>query len=231
MFPNSYVFIVTYGRSGSTLLQNVINALPGYEIRGENAHALFYLFQSWRQISNSGPMNGLRQHNTATASSHPWFGGELVDPDVFGKSLAETFIKTVLQPSEGVSVSGFKEVRYNENLPLLTPYLNFIHRYFPNAKFVFNTRNLDSVAKSGWWQQQPRAQVIRKLSNTEKAFDKYLTAFPDRGLKMHYDDYVADPCSFDRLFDFLNNRLSQEDLDQILGNKLTHAQIPKEKRR
>src|SRR5688572_1085508 len=31
-----HLFIVTYGRSGSTLLQGVLNSIPGYLIRGEN---------------------------------------------------------------------------------------------------------------------------------------------------------------------------------------------------
>ena len=34
----SYVFICTYGRSGSTLLQGVLNSIPGYLIRG---HGLY----------------------------------------------------------------------------------------------------------------------------------------------------------------------------------------------
>jgi hypothetical protein len=38
-----YVFIVTYGRSGSTLLQGVLNSIPGYLVRGENRQALRHL--------------------------------------------------------------------------------------------------------------------------------------------------------------------------------------------
>ncbi len=39
-----YLFIVTYGRSGSTLLQGILNSIPGYLIRGENRAALFHLY-------------------------------------------------------------------------------------------------------------------------------------------------------------------------------------------
>ena len=38
-----YVFVMTYGRSGSTLVQGLLNAIPGYLIRGENAAALNHL--------------------------------------------------------------------------------------------------------------------------------------------------------------------------------------------
>jgi len=32
-----YVFVVTYGRSGSTLMQGLLNALPGVLVRGESS--------------------------------------------------------------------------------------------------------------------------------------------------------------------------------------------------
>ena len=33
---DGFVFVVTYGRSGSTLLQTVLQSIDGYFIRGEN---------------------------------------------------------------------------------------------------------------------------------------------------------------------------------------------------
>ena len=38
-----YVFVMTYGRSGSTLLMGLLNTIPGYLIRGENDDALRFL--------------------------------------------------------------------------------------------------------------------------------------------------------------------------------------------
>lgn len=43
MPKEGYVFIITYGRSGSTLTQNLLNSLPGYCIRGENSNLLYFL--------------------------------------------------------------------------------------------------------------------------------------------------------------------------------------------
>ena len=50
--------MVTYGRSGSTLLMGLLNTLPGYLIRGENRDALHHLFlfdQTMRTESGRGP--------------------------------------------------------------------------------------------------------------------------------------------------------------------------------
>src|SRR3954464_1127587 len=46
-----FVFVVTYGRSGSTLVQGLLNALPGTLVRGENNFYILPLFQAWSLAS------------------------------------------------------------------------------------------------------------------------------------------------------------------------------------
>ena len=48
MTARDYVFVMTYGRSGSTLLMGLLNTIPGYLIRGENDDALRFLFDFHR---------------------------------------------------------------------------------------------------------------------------------------------------------------------------------------
>ena len=43
-----YLFVLTYGRSGSTLLQGILNSIPGYLVRGENRQILFHLHEFHR---------------------------------------------------------------------------------------------------------------------------------------------------------------------------------------
>ena len=47
----SYIFIVTYAKSGSTLLQSLINAAPGVDIKGENTNALYHLYKSYASLA------------------------------------------------------------------------------------------------------------------------------------------------------------------------------------
>ena len=49
------VFVVTYGRSGSTVLQNMLNALPGHILRGENANLLAPLVRAWQDLRQFYP--------------------------------------------------------------------------------------------------------------------------------------------------------------------------------
>ena len=46
------VLIVTYGRSGSTLLQGILNSIEGCLIRGENDNFCFALYQAHQSIKN-----------------------------------------------------------------------------------------------------------------------------------------------------------------------------------
>ena len=46
--PVDHVFVMTYGRSGSTLLMGLLNSIPGYLIRGENRHAMRHLYDFHR---------------------------------------------------------------------------------------------------------------------------------------------------------------------------------------
>jgi hypothetical protein len=44
----TYVFVVTYGRSGSTLTQGLLNTLPRTLVRGENNLYLLFMFRAER---------------------------------------------------------------------------------------------------------------------------------------------------------------------------------------
>lgn len=221
--PERFVFIVTYGRSGSTLLQNLLNAIPGYQIRGENNNALFFMMQAWHSINSSGPLVGMRKAGTTSDPTHPWYGGEDIDPDRLGQTLANGFVETVLNPDPGVRVSGFKEIRFHSNPKAFVQYLNFIHTYFPHARFIFNTRDHASVAKSGWWASRPTRTVFEILTAAEKLYQGYLDQYPDRGLLMHYDDYVAEAAALRPMYDFLGEVYDAETVEKVMSHKLTHA--------
>jgi len=222
---DGYVFIVTYGRSGSTLLQNLLNCIDGYRIRGENENALFHLMQAWHAVRNSEPMRGMRQAGKPSLRDDPWYGAERVDPDRLGLGLADLFVREVLQPEPDDRVSGFKEIRFHTHPKLFRSYLDFIHAVFPDTRFVFNTRNHDAVAKSGWWAQMPPEQVKAQLTSAEALFGDYLAAYPGRGILLHYDDYVDQPAAFEALFDFLGEPFELDQVAGVLEKRLDHPGI------
>lgn len=222
---DGYVFIVTYGRSGSTLLQNLLNAIPGYCIRGENNNTLLHLSRAWDAVASSEEMRGERTRGAGTGRDHPWFGAELVDPEVLGRDLADSFVRDVLQPPPDTRVSGFKEIRFHLAGAYVETYLDFIKRFFPKARFVFNTRDHAAVARSGWWASMDPAVVKRELEAAEKMFARMRARLDDKALALHYDDYVGAPQALRPLFDFLGEPFDAGRVRELTERRLTHTGV------
>lgn len=47
----AFVFLVTYGRAGSTLTQKYLNSLPDVCVRGENGNLLYHLFRAFHVVA------------------------------------------------------------------------------------------------------------------------------------------------------------------------------------
>lgn len=144
-----YVFVVTYGRSGSTLLQAILNGIDGYKINGENYNALLHLFRSCRSIDDAYEKWG------QTTPVRGWSGADQLEVEAYKADLLAAFIKRVLRPEAGTRVAGFKEIRYGESSEAeFFALIKFIEAGFPNAKILFNKRNAGDVSQSSWWKNQ-----------------------------------------------------------------------------
>lgn len=220
-----YVFVVTYGRSGSTLLQHVLNRMPAYCIRGENANVLPYFAQAGALVQKSEPMGGIRWTGEITGPGHPWYGAERIDPLHFRRAMADLFVRDILTPPVGSRVLGFKEIRYHTvGGDKLLPF-HYMREIFPDARFIINTRSHTATAQSGWWKSIPFETVQRELAEAEAFFERIASTFPRVTLKLHYDDYVARPEEFKRLFDFLGEPYDWSIVERSLGERLTHTGV------
>ncbi|MBI2246181.1 MAG: sulfotransferase [Nocardioides sp.] len=197
-----YLFVVTYGRSGSTLLMGVLNTLPGYLIRGENRDALHHLFlfdKTMRTESGRGPRKKLRQ------PTHPFFGIAGYPPERAVRQLRRLATDTVLRPKEDTRVTGFKEIRwYHADLE---EYVAWLREVFPGARFLVNTRNHADVLKSKWWAEGEDKSA--HLADIERRILALADSLGDAAYRVHYDDYVADPAALRGLFAWLG-----EDFDE-----------------
>lgn len=221
------VFIITYGRSGSTLLQNMLNALPGYCLRGENANLLAPLVRAWHGLRHSDQAASMRARGTPSGPHQPWFGYEAIEADSFGQEIAGTFLRTVLRPEPDTRVLGFKEIRWHEDPALFQPMLEFLARYMPQAHFIFNTRNHGEVRNSGWWRSMKRAAVLEQLETAEALYRRWQSAHPQCSLAMHYDEYARDPAAWRPLFAFLDEPYDRVLVESVLERKLLHMKWQK----
>ena len=205
----SYLFVVTYGRSGSTLLQGILSSTPGVVIRGENGGVLEQLFLFHDTVRGHRE----RLHRAETLPpSHPWWG---IDGYVDATALREIrtlLLETVLRPGRDTRVVGFKEIDWmNDRLP---EQLAFVRAVFPGARFVLNTRDLAHVATSKWWARNPNA--LAELQAMEQQYVEALDAFRDDVYRVHYDEWVADPGALRGLFEWMGEEFDESRVRAVM---------------
>ncbi len=205
-----HVFVMTYGRSGSTLLMGILNSIPGYLIRGENRHAMRHLYEFHR----SGLVERARVDPArAGQSTHPWFGIESFDEEASLRGIRELATATLLRPEPDTRVTGYKEIRwYDEDLP---DYLDFLQQVFPGCRFVLNTRHLPDVAASNYWTHKD--DPLGRLHVIEARMLAAAEGLGDAVHRVHYDDYVADPAVLRALFDWLGEPWDEAQVRSILA--------------
>jgi hypothetical protein len=215
-----YLFVVTYGRSGSTLLQGVLNAIPGYLIRGENRQVMRQLYTFHRKAD----AERMRQHDNQRKAGRPigsstpvqaFYGMDAFPSDVSLELIRELATVTLLRPEEDTRVAGFKEIRWA--FKDLSEYVAWLREVFPGARFVINTRALESVMRSDWWARDPES--AEKLQALEEQMLDLLEELGDAAFRVHYDDFVADPGVLRGLFDWLGEPFDERKVREVLAVK------------
>ncbi|MDF1602452.1 sulfotransferase [Nocardioides sp. YIM 152315] len=213
-----YLFVMTYGRSGSTLLQGVLNAIPGYLIRGENRQMMRQLYDYHRTGAEARRvqrkvMRRLTGTNTPTDPTRPFFG---MDGYPTRRSLAgfrRLALETILRPEQDTRVVGFKEIRWAREDA--GEFVAWLREVFPGARFVVNTRNHDDVAKSLWWAEDPTA--LERLKRAEGRLLALAAELGDAAYHVRYDDYVADPAALEPFFTWLGEPFDEQRVREVLA--------------
>lgn len=206
-----HLFIVTYGRSGSTLLQGVLNSIPGYLIRGENDGAVYHLHQ-FHTACTQKKRRLRKRFELPLDTTNPHFGLDEFPAKVSLRMLRRLVTSTVLRPEEDTRVTGFKEIRwYQDDLPA---YVDFLRELFPDARFLVNTRDHEAVLRSGWWPDKPQDG---RLDLMEAAILDLAASLGDAAYRVHFDDYTSDPTVLRGLFTWLGEDFDETRVRAVLG--------------
>jgi hypothetical protein len=219
-FPNlkGCIFIVTYGRTGSTLLQSLVSTIPGCVIRGENHNVMEPILGAASRARKTRGTWGKAEQPL----SHPWYGADAIRPVVFANTLVDAFVDHVLCPPRDARWIGFKEIRYNGFDERFGAAIDFMRAHFKNAHFIFNTRRKEDVAKSAWWAKWEYEDVETLIDNMDRRFAEYHAAHPDYTTMTSYESFSTDPQALAPLFGKLGEALDEAKIKTVLGQKLTH---------
>ena len=218
------LIVVTYARSGSTLLQGVLNTIPGVLIRGENNNFAYSIYKSYQALRDA---NGYAFTQDAHNATHPWYGIQDIDFVEYLRTCAD-LIRNVIVPHDlrdSIQCHGFKEVRYPYKLDALEAYLAFLRQVMPQLGVIFNFREHDAVIRSGircgWWKGEAWNAMTTLLGAFEARATAYKQEHPDDSLIVYYEDVVARSRSFRELFDFIAADHSETAISQVL--QMTHS--------
>jgi len=210
-----YVFIVTYGRSGSTLLQGILNSVPGYLIRGENDGALELLQEPMIRLDKRAESFG------GTKPTSSWYGLNGYSHAEAAEGIRRYLLDVLIKPGTDTRVTGFKEIRWWKRDLLRT--LELTREIFPGARFVVNTRDAESVIKSKWWAKKDPEAALAQVADYEARMDKACAALGDATYRLHYDEWIADPGVLEGLFDWLGEPFDRAKVDDVLATPHSSA--------
>jgi hypothetical protein len=189
-----FIVILSQGRSGSTLLLRMLNAVPGVQIAGENGKALDHL----RSL--------LACFDTATTyhytefCRHAW---RLPCPLESIKEKTRSFVSDLYDPTGTCRIAGFKEIRYGlGSYDELCHDIAFLRQLMPGLKIIFNTRRTEDAMKSSWWAENPEASR-GILDRSRASFERYHSRHGDFTFLIPYEELHHGSEGLRAMFDFL----------------------------
>lgn len=226
-----YVFVVTYGRSGSTLVQGLLNTLPNTLIRGENNFYIHALFRA-QALTRSFQRKYAKGSNQASSA---FYGLRQIDLDAFATSAGELTVRQLLGDADqrGLTRIGFKEVLWHRIRPAETrAFFNFFETAFPGAKYVLNQRDHEQVLGSGFWQRQEEDEGKKALLRVEQIQEFLRQTRPAQTYDVRYevltgDDHAASDSQLRGLAEFVTGSCDDALLASLRETmKLGHGPNP-----
>ena len=209
-----YVFIFTYGRSGSTLLSGYLNRLPGFCIRGENHMALADLCGFYNSIEQS-----LEQRSKKSGSpTHPWYGVDLIELEEVRTSVRDLFTQTVLKPEADHHTLGCKEIRIQQrDLPDFDGFLDQLMTIFQDVKFLFNHRKIEDTAQSMWWRDTAHSAATIRAMDDRLRYSRHAGA--SNVFHVQYEDLIKDTDHAQALTRFLGTDFNEDIYREVLATR------------
>ena len=242
---NCPVFAISTGRSGSTLVQRVLNCHKDLVMWGEHYGFLNGLAGVYVQMSNPEQsiyprkpednmgvtklLPTLQDPAAPLEWTNPWSLKEF-KPQI--RQFIENYFAGRLEAGQRW---GFKEIRYNS-----LPTLRMLKDLYPQGRFIFIQRDAQDVTRSkvfafikeSKWSNYSDAEKSKRIENMlndvnehYRIYAKFMERNPGLGLVVNYEELVADPKAVTaQMLDHLNldpERFDWDLGDQVMGNIIT----------
>jgi len=186
------VFVVTYGRSGSTLVQGLLNALPRTLVRGENGLFFVDLFRASDRATTFARKHGTHAPRLTTSA---FYGAHRIREDRFTYFSRRLIQRTLLGPhkSEEYDRVGFKEVAWHElEAGETEAFFDWWDQVFPDAVYVLHTREREALPHSGFWRYQPVDEIYAKVDRVVEIQEHLRRTRPEQVVETRFEALTTD---------------------------------------
>lgn len=215
-----YIIICTYGRSGSTLLQGLLNSCEDVLIRGENYNFIYGLYHSYLRLKAAKELQGPRNKKQTSA----WYGANEIDIPKYITDIKRITDNVLIGDNKNIKTLGFKEIRFLDVADDLDEYLLFLKMVFPNCAIIFNLRDVEQTIYSDWWAKKNPKKTTRKLNYFIEKMKKFHSNYEDTFI-INYEDVIKQNSKLERLFSFLEIPYNDEKVKETL--RIKHSFNPR----
>ena len=219
--PPAFVFVVTYGRSGSTLVQGLLNALPGTTVRGENGFFVWELFEAHRRATSFAEAHASHRPRKVESA---FYGAHLVTEERI-EPLERSLLLGLLinEKRRRPAHVGFKEVLWHRIPPEDTEeFFGWFERVFPGSRYVLNTRAMEDASSSGFWRSYDRDEALAAMRRVVEIQDYLRATRPERVFDTRYEvitgpDREASEAALRGLAEFVTGRARPQVIERMRG--------------
>jgi len=199
----NYLCIVSFPRSGSAALKNIINQKNEISLYNESNGLILNLCDFVIKIESL--TSPLLYTKTGELKNIGMRNFNKLNIDNIYQSVKNIFMDDFLCANN--EIVGWKEndispIKFGEEK--CYRYIDTLKKIFPNIKFIFNTRNPSQVATSSMWNREN--QAIDKITQ----WNNFLN---DCYIKNKSNSILIDYSEWSYNFNFLKNELTKIDID------------------
>jgi hypothetical protein len=212
-----FLFIIATGRSASTTLTYMLDALPNVRMSGENDNELLAIRRMHENLHTSKTYNGTSYFAASDGKRHSW-GHNHVPAQAFAcvsqhqvrtmnpPLLRENDELMLRDPKAVHQIVGFKTVRFldpKNSEQEERAMVDFVKTHFPCSRIIVNIRsNVSDQAQSAFYKVNPNATMI--LDSLNRRYENVVQLFgAEQAMLLDSSQWTENVTYFNRVVDWL----------------------------